>query len=106
MFIFLNLTLHSFGPENFVPLVLIRQYQKGLIEESESYKMVITLSQSANFCWGKSRLRQKPHVLMHQPNIFEGFITCLYIVILSCTLMTKHDIYLDFLRLLLDQLPY
>jgi hypothetical protein len=40
MFIFLNLTLHSFGPENFVPLVKIGKVQKGLIEENESYKMV------------------------------------------------------------------
>jgi hypothetical protein len=39
-FIFLNLTLHSFGPENFVPLIQIRKFQKGLIEENESYKMV------------------------------------------------------------------
>jgi hypothetical protein len=28
MFIFLNLTLHSFGPENFVPLVQIGKFQK------------------------------------------------------------------------------
>jgi hypothetical protein len=35
MFIFLNLTLHSFGPENFVPLVQIGTFQKGLIEENE-----------------------------------------------------------------------
>jgi hypothetical protein len=40
MFIFLNWTLHNFGPENFVPLVKIRKFQKGLIEENESYKMV------------------------------------------------------------------
>jgi hypothetical protein len=40
MFIFLNLTLHSFGPENFVPLVKIGKFQNGLIEENESYKMV------------------------------------------------------------------
>jgi hypothetical protein len=40
MFIFLNLTLHSFGPENFVPLVQSRKFKKGLIEENESYKMV------------------------------------------------------------------
>jgi hypothetical protein len=40
MFIFLNLTLHSFGPENFVPLVKIGKFQKGLIEENKSYKMV------------------------------------------------------------------
>jgi hypothetical protein len=40
MFIFHNLTLHSFGPENFVPLVQIGKFQKGLREEDESYKMV------------------------------------------------------------------
>jgi hypothetical protein len=40
MFIFLNMTLHSFGPENFVPLVQIAKFQRGLIEENESYKMV------------------------------------------------------------------
>jgi hypothetical protein len=36
MFIFLNLTLQSFGPENFVPLVQIGEFQKGLIEENET----------------------------------------------------------------------
>jgi hypothetical protein len=40
MFIFLNLTLHSFGPENFVPLVQIGKFQKSLKEENESYTMV------------------------------------------------------------------
>jgi hypothetical protein len=40
MFIFLNLILHSFGPENFVPLVQIGKFQKRLTEENESYKMV------------------------------------------------------------------
>jgi hypothetical protein len=40
MFIFLNLTLHGFVPKNFVPLVEIGKFQKGLIEENESYKMV------------------------------------------------------------------
>jgi hypothetical protein len=40
IFIFFNLTLHSFGPENFVPLVQIGKLKKRLIEESESYKMV------------------------------------------------------------------
>jgi hypothetical protein len=40
MFIFLNLTHYSFGPENFVSLVQIGKVQKGLIEENESYKMV------------------------------------------------------------------
>jgi hypothetical protein len=36
MFIFLNLTLHSFGHENFVALVQIGQFQKGFIEENGS----------------------------------------------------------------------
>jgi hypothetical protein len=40
MFTFLNLTLHSFGPENFVPLVEIGKFQNGYIEENESYKMM------------------------------------------------------------------
>jgi hypothetical protein len=40
MIIFLNLTLHSFGPENFVPLFQMGKFQKGLIDESESYKTV------------------------------------------------------------------
>jgi hypothetical protein len=40
LFIFLNVPLCSFGPENFIPLVQIRKFQKGLIEENESYKMV------------------------------------------------------------------
>jgi hypothetical protein len=44
MCIFLNLTLHSFGPENFVPLVQIGKFQKVLTEENESYRMVITHS--------------------------------------------------------------
>jgi hypothetical protein len=38
-FIFLNLTLHAFGPENFVPIVQVGKFQKGLIEEHENYKM-------------------------------------------------------------------
>jgi hypothetical protein len=40
MFIFLNLTLHSFGPENFVPLVQIGKLKNFLIEENERYNMV------------------------------------------------------------------
>jgi hypothetical protein len=40
MFIFLNLTLHSFGPEDFVPLVKIGKFQNGLKEKNKSYKMV------------------------------------------------------------------
>jgi hypothetical protein len=42
MIISLNSTLHSFGPENFVPLVQVGKFQKGLIEENESYKVVYT----------------------------------------------------------------
>jgi hypothetical protein len=34
MFIFLNWTLHSFGPENFVSLVQIGKFRNGLIEEN------------------------------------------------------------------------
>jgi hypothetical protein len=40
MFIFLNLTLHGFGPENFVTLFQIGEFPKSLIEETKSYKMV------------------------------------------------------------------
>jgi hypothetical protein len=40
MFIFLNLTLHSFGPENFVQLFQIEKFQNVLIEENEIYKML------------------------------------------------------------------
>jgi hypothetical protein len=40
MLIFLNLTLHNFGPENVVPLIQIGKFQNDLIEENESYKMV------------------------------------------------------------------
>jgi hypothetical protein len=40
LFIYLNLTLHSFGPESLVPLVQMGKFQKGLIDENESYKMV------------------------------------------------------------------
>jgi hypothetical protein len=70
MFIFLNLTLHSFGPENFVPLVQIRKFQKGLIEENESYEMVgILCVATMQFLLGKSCLRRKPHDPMHQSNI-------------------------------------
>jgi hypothetical protein len=38
MFIFLNLTLHSFGPENSVPLVQIGKFQNYFIEENEAIK--------------------------------------------------------------------
>jgi hypothetical protein len=40
MFTFLNLILHGSGPEHFIPLVQIGKFQKGLIEENQSYKMV------------------------------------------------------------------
>jgi hypothetical protein len=46
MFIFLNLTLHSFDPENFVPLVKIGEFQNDFIEKNESYKMVYTMGTS------------------------------------------------------------
>jgi hypothetical protein len=59
MFMFLNLTLHSFGPENLVPLVPIGKFQKGLKEKNESYKMQLLLV--------KSRIRQKPYDLKHHP---------------------------------------
>jgi hypothetical protein len=35
--IFLNLTLHSFGPENFVPLDKIGKFHNSLMEQNESY---------------------------------------------------------------------
>jgi hypothetical protein len=40
MLIFLNLTLHSFGPENFVSLVQMGKFQRGLIGENESYEIM------------------------------------------------------------------
>jgi hypothetical protein len=40
MLIFRNSAFHRFGPENFVLLVQIGKFQKRLIEENESYKMV------------------------------------------------------------------
>jgi hypothetical protein len=54
MLIFLNLTLHSFGPGNFEPLVQIRKSTKGLIEENEVYKWFITYSQHAILVGKKS----------------------------------------------------
>jgi hypothetical protein len=69
MFIFFNLTLHSFGPENIIPLVQFGKFEKGLIEENESYKMVYYTS-NMQFLLRKNRLRQKLHELMHQPNIW------------------------------------
>jgi hypothetical protein len=68
MLIFLNFTLHSFGPENFVPSVKIVKFQKGLIEENESNKMVHTHSRHAILV-GKKSSKTKPHEPMHQPNI-------------------------------------
>jgi hypothetical protein len=53
MFIFLNLTLHSFGPENFVALVQIGKFEKGLIEENESYELVYYTQPTCNSCWEK-----------------------------------------------------
>jgi hypothetical protein len=54
MFIFLNLTLHSFGRENFVPLVQIGKFLKGSIEEIESYELVYYTSQHAILVGKKS----------------------------------------------------
>jgi hypothetical protein len=68
MLIFLNLKRHSFGPENFVPLVQIGKLKKGLTEENESYKMIFLHIANMQFLLGKSCLRPKPHELMHQPN--------------------------------------
>jgi hypothetical protein len=53
MFIFLNSALHSFGPENFVPLVQIGKFQRNLIEENESYGMVYYILPTCNFCGEK-----------------------------------------------------
>jgi hypothetical protein len=54
MFIFLKLTLHSFGPENFVQLGKIGKFQQGLIKENEDIKWCITNSQHAIPVWKKS----------------------------------------------------
>jgi hypothetical protein len=62
MFIFLNLALHGFGPENFVPLIQIGKFQKGLIEENESYKIVYYTWPPCDSCWENVVLRQKPPV--------------------------------------------
>jgi hypothetical protein len=70
MFIFLNLTFYSFGHENIVPLVQIGKFQKGLIEENESYKMVYLYIANIQLLLGKSCLRKKPNELMHQLNIY------------------------------------
>jgi Ni,Fe-hydrogenase I cytochrome b subunit len=59
MFIFLNFTLHSFGLENFIPLVQIRKFQKGVIEVH-----IVNMQ----FLLGRSHLRQKLHEPMLQPN--------------------------------------
>jgi hypothetical protein len=40
LFIFLNLTLYSFHPENLVPLDKIKKFPKSWTEETESYKIV------------------------------------------------------------------
>jgi hypothetical protein len=53
MLIFLDLTLHRFGAENFVPLVQIVKFQKRLIEENEIYKMVYYILPTCNSCWDK-----------------------------------------------------
>jgi hypothetical protein len=67
MFNFLNLTLHSFGPDNFVPLVEIGKFQNGLIEKNEIYKMGYYTWSTLQFFWGKKSSETKPHELLHQP---------------------------------------
>jgi hypothetical protein len=54
MFIILDLTLHSFGPENFVTLDQIEKFQSDLIDENKSYKYYIIHSQSAILVGKKS----------------------------------------------------
>jgi hypothetical protein len=54
MFVFLSQALHSFGPENFVPLVQIGKFKKSLIVENESYKMSIVYGQYAILVGKKS----------------------------------------------------
>jgi hypothetical protein len=71
MYIFLNLILQSFDPKNFVPLVQIGKFQKGLIEQKESYKIVYCAQPTCNSCWKKSS-KTKPHERMHQPNRILG----------------------------------
>jgi hypothetical protein len=58
MVTFLNLKLHSFGPGNFLPLVKIVKFQKGLIEENESYKMVYCTkpTYSGKVVYGRNRM--------------------------------------------------
>jgi hypothetical protein len=71
MLIFLILTLQSFAPEYFVPLVQIEIFQNGLIEENESYKMVHYTQPTCNSSWEKVVKDKNPHELMHQPNTFH-----------------------------------
>jgi hypothetical protein len=47
VFMFLNLTLRSFEPGNFVPLAKIGKFQNVLIEEDDSYRMAYYKSQHA-----------------------------------------------------------
>jgi hypothetical protein len=69
MFIFLNLTLHSFDPENVVPLSQIGKFQKGFIDQNESYKMCIIHSQPAILV-GKKTSKTKP-ARIYAPTIFK-----------------------------------
>jgi hypothetical protein len=41
MLIFLNLTVQSFGPENFEPLVQIGKFQKSLLDKTKTIKWCI-----------------------------------------------------------------
>jgi hypothetical protein len=51
MFTFLNLTLYSFGPKIFVPLVKIGKFPKDLTEEPESCKILYYIPPICNSRW-------------------------------------------------------
>jgi hypothetical protein len=59
VFIFLNLALYSFGPENFVPLVKIGKFQNGLIEENENYIIVYYTHSQQSVLVGKKLSKTK-----------------------------------------------
>jgi hypothetical protein len=96
MFIFLYLTLHSFGPENFVPLFQVENFQKGLTEENGSYKVLHgVISQKMNssaiklfvihrqhaVLVGKKSSKKKPHEIMCQPIDLKSLIERLFLCI-------------------------
>jgi hypothetical protein len=69
IFIFLNLTLHSFGPKNDVPLT---KSGNSKIFDREKRTLLNGILYIANmqFLLEKNCLRQKPHELMYQANIY------------------------------------